>query len=91
MLKMHRITTTYDMKVFTDEGDYFGEVEDCLINDNKISSWRIKATRNSYLSRILGNAKGVIVPHQLVKAIGDIVIISSAAVPSHNPREEDEF
>ncbi|HDP73520.1 MAG TPA: photosystem reaction center subunit H [Candidatus Woesearchaeota archaeon] len=90
MLKMQRITSTYDMKVFTDEGDYFGEVEDALISGNKVDSWRIRATRNSFLTRVLGNAKGVIVPHQLVKAVGDIIIISKSAVPSYNPSEDDD-
>lgn len=86
---MQRITTTYDMKVFTDEGDYFGEVEDALVFNNKIDGWRIKATKNSFLIKTLGNAKGVIVPHQLVKAIGDIMIISKSAVPSYNPDDEE--
>jgi sporulation protein YlmC with PRC-barrel domain len=90
MLKMQRITSTYDMKVFTDEGDYFGEVEDALIAGNKVDSWRIRATRNSFLTRVLGNAKGVIVPHQLVKAVGDIIIISKSAVPSYNPNEDED-
>jgi sporulation protein YlmC with PRC-barrel domain len=37
---------------------------------------------------LLGTAKGVIVPHQLVKAIGDIMIISRSAVPSYGGEEE---
>ena len=35
-----------------------------------------------------GSAKGVIVPHQLVKSIGDIMIINKSAVPSYGPDEE---
>ena len=42
------------------------------------------------MNKVLGNAKGVIVPHQLVKSIGDIVIISKSAVPAYNPDEEEE-
>ena len=88
MLKMKKISSTYDMKVFTDEGDYFGDVEESIISTNKIFGWRVKATKNSILNTVIGNAKGVIVPHQLVKSIGDIMIISKAAVPSYNPKEE---
>ncbi|MDI3473789.1 MAG: hypothetical protein PWR30_112 [Candidatus Woesearchaeota archaeon] len=88
MLKMKKISTTYDMKVFTDEGDYFGDVEESIINGNKIYGWRIKATKNSVLNRVISNAKGVIVPHQLVKAIGDIMLISKSAVPSYEGKEE---
>ncbi|MFW6275920.1 MAG: PRC-barrel domain-containing protein [bacterium] len=85
---MKRITETYDMKVFTDSGEYFGDVEEIILTHNKIFGWRVRSTKNSYLNRILGSAKGVIVPHQLVKSIGDIMIISKAAVPSYNPDEE---
>ena len=88
MLKMRRLSDTYEMRVFTDAGDYFGDVEESILTKSKIFGWRVKATKNSYLSKVLGSAKGVIVPHQLVRAIGDIMIISRAAVPSYNPEEE---
>lgn len=88
MLRLQRISDAYDMKVFTDEGDYFGDIEESIITRTKVSGWRVKATKNSYLSKVLGSAKGVIVPHQLVKAIGDIMVISKAAIPSYNPEEE---
>ena len=89
MLKMQKISETFDMKVFTDTGEYFGDVEETIITRTKVFGWRVKATKNSYLNKVLGTAKGVIVPHQLVKSIGDIMIISKAAVPSYNPEEED--
>jgi len=87
---MKRVSDTYDLKVFTDSGDYFGDVEDSIVQGNKISGWKIKSTKNSFLSRVLGSAKGVIVPHQLVKACGDIIIISRNAVPSSGVGEESE-
>jgi sporulation protein YlmC with PRC-barrel domain len=90
MLKMKKISETYDMKVFTDEGDYFGDIEESILTTNKVFGWRVKATRNSFLTKILGSAKGVIVPHQLVKSVGDIMIISKAAVPSYGPEEDEE-
>lgn len=88
MLKMKRISECYDMKVFTDQGDYFGDIEESIVTTNKIFGWRVKATRSSFLNTVLGSAKGVVVPHQLVKSIGDIMIISKAAVPSYNPDDE---
>ncbi len=90
MLKMKRVSETYDLKVFTDAGDYFGDIEDGLVQGNKISGWRIRATKNSFLSRVLGNAKGVIVPHQLVKAVGDVLVISRNAVPTGNVDDGSE-
>ena len=80
---MKKLSETYEMKVFTDAGDYFGDVEDSILTMNKVFGWKIKATKNSFLSKVLGSAKGVIVPHQLVKAVGDILIISKSAIPSH--------
>ena len=90
MLKMKRVSESYDMKVFTDTGHYFGDVEESILTQNKIFGWRVRSTKNSFLNKVLGSAKGVIVPHQLVKSIGDIMIISKAAVPSYNQEEEPE-
>ncbi len=87
MLKMKKISETYDMKVFTDNGEYFGDIEESILTHNKIFGWRVKASKNSFLIKVLGSAKGVIVPHQLVKSIGDIMIISKAAVPNYSAEE----
>lgn len=87
MLNTKRITETFEQKVFTDQGEYFGDVEECILTINKIFGWRVKATRGSSLNTLLGGAKGVIVPHQLVKSIGDIFIISKAAIPSYVAEE----
>lgn len=89
MLKMKKITETFDMRVFTDNGDYFGDVEEAIVTNTKIFGWKVRATKNSFLNRVLGSAKGVIVPHQLVKSIGDIMIISKQAMPSYNPDEDE--
>ena len=91
MLKMKKISDTYEMKVFTDSGDYFGDVEEGILTQTKIFGWKVKATKNSFLNKVLGSAKGVIVPHQLVKAVGDILIISKTAVPSYSPDEDKEL
>ncbi|MEK6826412.1 MAG: hypothetical protein AABX08_04090 [Nanoarchaeota archaeon] len=87
-LNMRKISDVYDMKVFTDQGDYFGDIEECIITATKVFGWRIKATKNSSLHQILGGVKGVIVPHQLVKAVGNIMIISKSAIPSYEEKEE---
>ncbi len=94
MLKMKKISESYDMRVFTDNGEYFGDIEESILTQNKVFGWRVRATKNSFLNKVLGSAKGVIVPHQLVKSIGDIMIISKAAVPSYSEgpesKEKDE-
>jgi sporulation protein YlmC with PRC-barrel domain len=88
MLKMKRISETYEMRVFTDSGDYFGDVEETILTNTKIFGWKVKATKNSFLNKVLGSAKGVIVPHQLVKSTGDIMIISKSAIPSYKGDDE---
>lgn len=89
MLKMKRITEAYDMRVFTDDGDYFGDIEEVILTNNKIFGWRVKATKGSMLQKVLGNAKGVVVPHNLVKATGDIMLINKSAVPAYNAPDEE--
>lgn len=88
MLKMKRISESYDMRVFTDAGEYFGDVEETILTNTKIFGWKVRATKNSFLNKVLGSAKGVIVPHQLVKSIGDIMIISKTAIPAYKGEEE---
>lgn len=83
MLKLKRITETYGIRVFTDSGDYFGDVEEAILTKTKVTAWRVKATKTSTLNKLLGSAKGVVVPHPLVKSVGDVMIISKAAVPSY--------
>jgi len=87
MLRMKNIQDAYDMKVVTDQGDYFGDIEEAVLTPTKVHGWRVRATKNSFLSNVLCSSKGVIVPHQLVKAVGDIMIISKAAVPSYSEEE----
>jgi len=89
MIQTKPISEIYDMKVFTDNGDYFGDIEEAIVTKTKVFGWRVRATKNSYLSKVLGSAKGVIVPHQLVKSMGDVIIISKAAVPSYKESDDE--
>ena len=82
-LKTKNVTKTYDMEVFTDDGLYFGNIEEVMLTSSKVYGWRVRATKNSYLTKVLGGAKGVVVPHNLVKAVGDVFIINRNAIPSY--------
>lgn len=88
MLKTKKVTDVYSMPVYTDSGEYFGEIDESILAGNRIFGWRVRATKRSYLSKVLGGAKGVIVPHGMVKSFGDVVIISKAAVPNSGVPEE---
>jgi len=89
MLKIRKVKDMVGLKVFTDGGDYFGEIEEANLAENKIDSWRIKIARDSSVATFLGGARGLIVPHQFVKSVGDVVIISKAAIPSKEAAEEE--
>jgi len=90
MLKIRRVKDVIGLKVFTDGGDYFGEIEEVNLAENKIDGWRIKIARDSSIATFLGGARGLIVPHQFVKAIGDVVVVSKAAIPSKESASEEE-
>lgn len=75
MARFKRISDVYDMKVFTDTGYFFGEIEEALIEENRVKSWKIKAVAGSLLSTKVRDAKGVIIPQKFFKAFGDIIII----------------
>ena len=87
MLKIKKLSEVIGRKVFTDSGDLFGMVEEVNLVDNKIDGWRIVVSRDSGMNSVLGGARGVIVPQQFLKAVGDVLIISKTAVPL---KEEDE-
>lgn len=90
MLRIKKVSEVLAMKVFTDGGDYFGEIEEANLLENKVDGWRIKVARDSSLVPFLGGARGLIIPHQFIKAIGDVVIVSKSALPSKEESEEIE-
>lgn len=80
MLRIRKVSEVIGKHVYNSEGDYFGQVEEVSLVDNKIEGWRIKV--GSGVMNMMGGARGVIIPHQFVKAIGDIFIINKASLPT---------
>ncbi len=87
MLKIKKISDVYNLSVFTENGEYFGDIEEAIITLGKVFGWRVKSTKNSVLNKILGSARGVIIPHQMVRSIGDVVIINKTALPNYEEIE----
>ena len=79
MLRVKKLTEVIGKKVYTDIGDFFGEVEESNLIENKVDSWRIRIAGS--MGSFLGGARGVIIPHQFVKAVGDVIIVSRASLP----------
>jgi sporulation protein YlmC with PRC-barrel domain len=91
MLKIKRLSESVGKKVYTDGGDFFGTVDGINLVDNKIDGWRLLAGRESSVMNMLGGARGIIVPHQFIKAIGDVFLISKNAVPISSSTEDDDL
>ena len=79
MLKIKKITDVIGKRVYTDTGDFFGDIEECNLIENKVDSWRIRISNS--MGNFLGGARGVIIPHQFVKAVGDVILVSRASLP----------
>jgi sporulation protein YlmC with PRC-barrel domain len=87
MLKIKKMSEIVGKRVYTDGGDLFGVVEELNLVDNKVDGWRIVVSRESGMSSLLGGARGIIVPQQFIKAVGDVILINKGAVPI---KEEEE-
>ena len=79
-MRIKKLSEVIGAKVYTDSGDYFGEIEEANIHDNKVEGWRIRVIGS--MAALMSGARGVIIPHQFVKAVSDIFIINKSALPS---------
>jgi len=86
-MRIKKITDVVGAKVYTDSGDYFGEIEEANLYENKVDGWRIKV--GGSIMSLIGGARGVIIPHQFVRAISDIFIINKSALPSPDSEIEE--
>lgn len=86
-MRIKKITEVMGAKVYTDSGDYFGEIEEANLYENKVDGWRIKV--GGTIMSLIGGARGVIIPHQFVRAISDIFIINKSALPSPDSEIEE--
>lgn len=86
-MRVRKVTEVIGMHVYTDGGDFFGEIEEANLFENKIDGWRIRV--GGSMASLIGGARGVIIPHHFVKAISDIFIINKTALPSPEPEMDD--
>lgn len=83
MVTVRDIKEMFGRDVFTDRGLYCGKINDLHIDLDKfrLKSLEIESVKGSFLSSLVGSKKGVIVPFQMIEAIGDIVIIKHIKGP----------
>ena len=79
MLKIKRVSEVLGKSAYTSDGDFFGQVEEVNLVDNKIDGWKIRIG-GGFMS-LLGGAKGVVIPHQFAKSIGDVFIVNKGSLP----------
>ena len=80
MLRVKKISEVLGKHAYTSEGDYFGQIEEVNLVDNRVDGWKVRL--GSGMMSMIGGAKGVIIPHQFVKAIGDVFVVSKAPLPT---------
>ncbi len=87
------VSSTFGKDVFTARGMFCGKVEDveCDLKRFKLRSLVVRAAKESYITNMLGDKKGVIIPFPMVESIGDIILIKHISVPasSEEPRQEE--
>jgi len=78
---MNRLNRKYDnnsirglinKKVYTDEGNCIGKIEEAILQHNKIHSLKIILNKIPKFA-----AKGVIIRYRSIKSIGEIVIVDN--------------
>jgi len=85
-LRIKKISEIIGKNAFTSDGDFFGQIDDVNLTENKIDGWKVKIG-SSFLS-MFGGAHGVIIPHAMVRAIGDVVIVNKNSLPVNSEAAE---
>jgi len=77
LLKKHKkypansILGLINKKVYSDTGNYLGKIKDIILGKDKIEALKIKVDRKYKLDK-----EGVIINYQLVKSVGEVIIIN---------------
>lgn len=82
-IQVMSVADTYGKDVFTSKGFFCGKVEDleCDLKRFKIRALIVKAIKGSYLTKMLGDKKGLIIPFSMVESVGDVIIIKHISAP----------
>ena len=58
-----------DKKVYSEDGDYLGEVKDVIFGENRIDGLKVQVNKRHKLGK-----KGIIVSYRYVKSVGKILV-----------------
>lgn len=89
-ITIHNIADMFGKDVFTGKGLYCGKVSDLEFDlaRFKIRSVVIEAAKGSFLGKMVGGKKGIIVPYPMVQAVADIVLIKHMSSPEMSEEGE---
>jgi sporulation protein YlmC with PRC-barrel domain len=76
-INIKNMSGVFGKDVFTTKGIFAGRVADMRVNLGKfrINSLVLDVGKASFLSGLIGNKRGVVVPYQYVENVGDVVLI----------------
>ncbi len=82
-ITVKNVSEMFGKDVFTNKGVYCGRVSDIKVNMQKfrINSIVLDVVKGSFLSGVIGNKRGIIVPYQYVDSVGDVIIIKHIQTP----------
>ena len=66
----HSLNNLINKKVFTDSGDYIGEIKEAILGENKIDKIKIRLDKHQRF-----RIKGIIIKYENIKNVGYVVII----------------
>lgn len=89
-ITVKEVSEMFGKDVFTDRGLYCGRVSDIELDLSrfKLRSVVIEAAKGTFLGKMVGGKKGVIIPYAMVNAIGDVVIIKHISAPQLEEKAE---
>jgi len=84
------VADMFGKDVFTGRGFYCGKVSDLEFDlaRYKIRAIVVEAAKGTFIGKMVGGKKGLIVPYPMVQAIGDIVIIKHIISPAMSEEGE---
>ncbi|OGI15914.1 hypothetical protein A3K63_00980 [Candidatus Micrarchaeota archaeon RBG_16_49_10] len=77
------ISEMFGKDVFTDKGLYCGKLSDVEFDLSrfKVKSLIIEVAKGTFLGKMVGSKKGIIVPYAMIQSIGDVVLIKHISAP----------
>jgi len=75
----NNITGLINKKVYTDSGDYVGEIKDIILGENRIDSLKIQIDKKYKFK-----ARGIVIDYKQVKSVSEIVIIDKDILENVN-------